>query len=111
MNVTFIFWTILLLLIFLLILVIVLVENKPTEKEKGYLAISSLDGQILNRCGKDQNLPCMFTMNTLNSALNHCTELSQICNSFSYDGSTMKILQENTTFANNQTSFFKKVSI
>jgi hypothetical protein len=109
MSALFIFWLIFFLLIFLLIILLLVADNRSaTNITGGYQAFPSLDGTIINQCGQQQNLPCSFKLNTLNAALNRCGELGNICSAFSYDGTTMKVINPQTTFFNNQTSYFKK---
>lgn len=70
----------------------------------------SVDGNAIMQCGTGNNQTCTFIKSSISDCVAQCEDLSNICQSFTYNSltSTMKIVQQNGLFSSPQTNLYIK---
>lgn len=73
---------------------------------------TGIDGNQINRCGTDRNLPCIFNKNSISDCETECNNLANICSAFTYNSITsiMKIVDPNNTFTSVNSNLFVRQS-
>lgn len=71
-----------------------------------------VDANPINRCGLNNNDPCVFAINSITAAEQQCNTLRNICERFTFNiaTSTMKIVNNNSTFTSNNSNLFVRQS-
>lgn len=116
MNTAWITLTIILVIIIITCIIIIILQQStkpiaiPDNFQGVYGILLDRDANEIRRCGQSRDEPCLFSKQNVNSCIEECDILSDICKAFTFNprNNTMKIVDPNKTYNSSLANLYIK---